>query len=167
MGVISPPARLGGILRARADPEHGAGRPAQMRGTRAGACGGPGFAALMQRVQTVRHGMGLDQEHMGFLAMTQAVPPAYAQLIFAQACMRELESNFGVTPITFAISSKTLNPGGSPWAIRMEVSILVKGKGLGDCFAGGCTSKSEHLLGEGVSTPEELASLAEGGVQTP
>ena len=45
--------------------------------------------------------MGLDADHMGYAAMTQAIPPAFSQLIFAQACMRELEHVYGVTPILF------------------------------------------------------------------
>ena len=44
--------------------------------------------------------MGLDRDHMSFEGMTQAIPPVYAELIFAQACMRDLERE-GVPAITY------------------------------------------------------------------
>jgi hypothetical protein len=45
--------------------------------------------------------MGLDGSHMDYVGMTQAVPPVYGQWVFAQACMRELEREFGISAITF------------------------------------------------------------------
>ena len=44
--------------------------------------------------------MGLDDDHMDYAGMAQAIPPAYGQLVFAQACMREVESEFGLPAIT-------------------------------------------------------------------
>ncbi len=45
--------------------------------------------------------MGLDAGHMDYLGMAQAVPPVYGQWVFAQACMRELEREFGIVAITY------------------------------------------------------------------
>ena len=45
--------------------------------------------------------MGLDEGHMGYIPLAQAVPPAYGQLVFAQMCMHECCRQLGVQPITF------------------------------------------------------------------
>jgi hypothetical protein len=45
--------------------------------------------------------MGLDAGHMDYAGMSQAVPPVYGQWVFAQACMRELEREFGIVAITY------------------------------------------------------------------
>ena len=45
--------------------------------------------------------MGLDTDHMDYAGMSQAVPPAYSELVFSQACMREVETRFGIRAVTF------------------------------------------------------------------
>ena len=45
--------------------------------------------------------LGLDEGHMDYVGMSQAVPPVYAQYIFGQACMREVSRVFGIEAITF------------------------------------------------------------------
>ena len=45
--------------------------------------------------------MGVDHDHMSYEGMAQAIPPAYARLLFAQACMRDLEKEFGVPAISY------------------------------------------------------------------
>ena len=45
--------------------------------------------------------MSIDHDHMDYDGLSQAIPPSYAQLIFGQACMRQLEAKYGVKAITF------------------------------------------------------------------
>lgn len=45
--------------------------------------------------------MGIDDDHMDYAGLSQAIPPVYAQYIFGQACMREVEREFGIPAITF------------------------------------------------------------------
>ena len=45
--------------------------------------------------------MGVDADHMDYAGLSQAIPPVYAQYIFGQACMREVEREFGLEAITF------------------------------------------------------------------
>ena len=45
--------------------------------------------------------MGVDGGHMSYKTLAQAIPPSYAQLVFAQLCMRQCERWFGVPSITF------------------------------------------------------------------
>ena len=45
--------------------------------------------------------MGMDRDHMDYNGMAQAVPPIYGQWVFAIACMREVQGEFGLPVITF------------------------------------------------------------------
>ena len=45
--------------------------------------------------------MGIDAAHMDYEGLSQAIPPVYAQYIFGQACMREVERVFGIEAITY------------------------------------------------------------------
>ena len=45
--------------------------------------------------------MGMDRDHMSYEGMSQAIPPVYSRLVFAQACMRSVEREFGIEAITF------------------------------------------------------------------
>eukprot|EP00966_Prymnesium_polylepis_P031165 724762-Prymnesium_polylepis.1 len=45
--------------------------------------------------------MGMDRDHMDYLGMAQAVLPVYGQWVFAIACMREVQNEFGLPVITF------------------------------------------------------------------
>jgi hypothetical protein len=45
--------------------------------------------------------MGVDDDHMDYEGLAQAIPPVYAQYIFGQACMREVEREFGIPAITY------------------------------------------------------------------
>ena len=45
--------------------------------------------------------MGLDQDHMDYDGMAQAIPPAYGEYVFGQAAMREVERKYGLEAITF------------------------------------------------------------------
>ena len=45
--------------------------------------------------------MGVDVTHMPFERLSQAIPPIYAQLVFALGCMEECRAAFGVPAITF------------------------------------------------------------------
>ena len=45
--------------------------------------------------------MGIDDDHMDYDGLSQAIPPVYAQYIFGQACMREVEAEFGLPAITY------------------------------------------------------------------
>lgn len=92
--------------------------------------------------------MGLDDGHMSYLGMTQAIPPVYSELIFAQACMRAVEAEFGVAAITFDDYERDPD---------------------------GCSRRMEHLLrGAGGAAPSQGVEFApavssgdEVGVQSP
>ena len=45
--------------------------------------------------------MGLDEDHMDYEGMAQAIPPVYSQYLFGMACMKEVESEFGIPAISF------------------------------------------------------------------
>ena len=45
--------------------------------------------------------MGVDVHHMPYERLAQAIPPAYAQLVFAQACMEKCRVFYGIPVITF------------------------------------------------------------------
>ena len=69
-------------------------------------CDGNLWAVLGERplrctVEECADAMGVDRDHMEYPGLAQAIPPVYAQLVFSQACMREVESKFGLEAITF------------------------------------------------------------------
>ena len=41
------------------------------------------------------HAMGLDTDHMSYVGMSQATPPAYGSLVFAQSCMQVCVEEYG------------------------------------------------------------------------
>jgi hypothetical protein len=45
--------------------------------------------------------MGVDHDHMDYLGLAGASPPAYGEYVFGQAAMREVERRFGLRVITF------------------------------------------------------------------
>ena len=45
--------------------------------------------------------MGVDAGHMSFGELAQAIPPAYASLVFAQMCMAEAHRMYGAPVITY------------------------------------------------------------------
>ena len=45
--------------------------------------------------------MGVDDDHMSYEGLSQAIPPVYSRYIFGQACMREVERRFGLEAITY------------------------------------------------------------------
>ena len=67
--------------------------------------------------------MGIDSGHMSYEGMSQAVPPVYGELLFAQACMRDLEREFGVEAITFDEYSR------NPESARRRMAHLLEGAG--------------------------------------
>ena len=52
-------------------------------------------------LEEAAHAMGVDPHHMPFERLAQAIPPAYAQLVFAQACMERCRAVYGIPAITF------------------------------------------------------------------
>ena len=67
--------------------------------------------------------MGLDPDHMSYAGMTQAIPPVYARLLFAQACMRDLENEFGIVPLTYDEMSE------NPDRCRRQMAFWLRGAG--------------------------------------
>ena len=67
--------------------------------------------------------MGLDRDHMDYSGMAQAIPPVYAQFIFAQACMQQCVREFGVRAITFDEMLRR------PEASRREMALWLRGAG--------------------------------------
>eukprot|EP00966_Prymnesium_polylepis_P283865 6557595-Prymnesium_polylepis.1 len=45
--------------------------------------------------------MGLDPAHMSYAGLSQAIPPAHGQLVFAQACQDEACKRYGVPRFSF------------------------------------------------------------------
>ena len=77
------------------------GRPSQID-----CCGGnlwavQGDKPLRCTVCECADAMGLDTDHMDYAGMSQAIPPAYGEYVFAQAAMREVEKKYGLEAITF------------------------------------------------------------------
>ena len=69
-------------------------------------CDGDLWAVLGERplrctLEECADAMGVDRNHMDYPGLAQAVPPVYAQLVFSQACMREVERKFGIQAITY------------------------------------------------------------------
>ena len=67
--------------------------------------------------------MGLDPRHMPFERLSQGIPPSYAQLVFAQACMERCRSEFGVPVHTF---DQML---ASPARVRRSLAFWLRGAG--------------------------------------
>jgi hypothetical protein len=67
--------------------------------------------------------MGLDRDHMSYESMTQAVPPAFSELIFSQACMRSLAKELNFPVITY--DEYEADPAGA----ERRMSHLVRGAG--------------------------------------
>ena len=103
--------------------------------------------------------MGLDKDHMSYAGMTQAIPPAYAQLIFAQACMRDLEREFGVRPILFDEMAR------DPARCRREMAFLLAGAGEASPHQGVefseplPTVSTAETSGRGGRAPLEIANV--------
>lgn len=68
--------------------------------------------------------MGVDEDHMDYAGLSQAIPPDYAQLVFGQACMAECHRRFGIAPITF--DEYEANPAVSARRMRHHL------RGVGD-----------------------------------
>ena len=60
--------------------------------------------------------MGIDGDHMDYDGLSQALPPAYTQYLFGQACMREVEREFGIPAITY--DEHLANPEGTSRRMR-------------------------------------------------
>ena len=67
--------------------------------------------------------MGIDADHMSYEGLAQAIPPAYGRLVFAQACMRDLEREFGIEPITYDAMKA------SPVESRRQMGHWLRGSG--------------------------------------
>ena len=60
--------------------------------------------------------MGIDPDHMPYASLAQAIPPAYAEFVFAQACMAACARDFGVPAISF--DAMLNDPRGSSRTLR-------------------------------------------------
>ena len=60
--------------------------------------------------------MGVDADHMGWASLSQAIPPAMAQLVAAQMAMHQAHREFGVPIITY--DDVMLDPDGTRATLR-------------------------------------------------
>ena len=67
--------------------------------------------------------MGMDVGHMSYDRLAQSLPPAYVQLLYAQLCMRVLEREYGVQPISF--DEHLRDPEGT----RLKLQLWLRGAG--------------------------------------
>ena len=74
--------------------------------------------------------MGVDGGHMGWARLSQAIPPAYAELLFGQAAMEEAHRRFGVPRITH--DEMVARPS---WA-RSVLGMWLRGAGAASSSAG-------------------------------
>ena len=99
--------------------------------------------------------MGVDAHHMPFERLAQAIPPAYAQLVFALACMERCRAVYGVPVITFdeMLTDRTTS--------RRRMAFFLRGAGAPGPEAGLCFSPAH-------ATPwASNSSGPSGGVDVP
>ena len=77
------------------------GRPEQVDCCRGNIWAVQGDKPLRCTREECAAAMGIDSGHMDYEGLSQAIPPSYAQYVFGQACMREVEKRFGFEVITF------------------------------------------------------------------
>ena len=76
--------------------------------------------------------MGMDAGHMSYDRLAQSLPPAYIQLLYSQLCMRVLEREYGLRPISF--DEHLCDPDGT----RMRLQLWLRGAGDPSAEAGMC-----------------------------
>ena len=84
--------------------------------------------------------MGVDEGHMSYDRLAQALPPAYVQLLYSQMCMRILQAEYGMSPITFDEYLR------DPANARKHVGLWMRGAGDPSPAAGmafGCSPSAE------------------------
>ena len=106
---------------------------------------GPGGAERWARA------MGIDPDHMPPSELVEAIPPAYAQLIFGQMAMHFAHARYGCPVVTF--DEATADP-----SKRREV--LMWARGAGAMRVGG---EQTTLSPAGASASGETAADATGG----
>ena len=112
---------LGSRRRFRAFDEFG-------RPEKRSCCGGNIFSVVGRRpfrctFEECASAMGFDYGHCDYERMAQAVPPQYGQLVFAQACGRLAQKQFGAPFITF--DEMRARPS---WA-RRTMALWLRGAG--------------------------------------
>ena len=116
------------------------------------------------------HAMGVDEGHMSYDRLAQAVPPAYAQLVYAQMCMRAAHQEYGCPVVTFddlrarpIWARRTLAPwhrgaGDDAHDAGLALALRVPGPGEGLPPA---TGPRIGALAEGPREPRNARSRAE------
>ena len=107
--------------------------------------------------------MGLDRDHMAYAEMTQALPPAYTELLFAQACMRSVEAEFSIPAITY--DEYELDPA----AAERRMSHLIVGaggasphRGVEFLPAASSSGTAAEVSGHASGVPAPIASPQSG-----
>ena len=103
------------------------------------------------------HAMGIDVDHMDYLGLTQAIPPAYGHLVFAQMCMDICAREYGVPRWTFDEMQA------DKARARREMGAWVGGAGLasGDAalvFGVGRGEIPDEAVDEGTAPPGSSAA---------
>ena len=98
--------------------------------------------------------MGVDVGHMAYDRLAQALPPAYIQLLYSQMCMRILEQEYGLTPVTF---DEYLNDRANA---QKQVEMWLRGAGDPSPSAGMVFERAPP----GSDAPEESSSSRMVGI---
>lgn len=102
--------------------------------------------------------MGVDVGHMGWNRLAQAIPPAYTQLLAAQAVMHEVHNRFGVPIITHDDLVGRAQPSRES---KRTMALWLTGAGLDAADAGLQFVSVQRSLGEAAAAaaPDEVAVI--------
>ena len=83
--------------------------------------------------------MGIDEGHMPYAELAQAIPPDYASLVFAQMCMHQAAVEYGAPVITY--DQLVARPA---WA-RQQLGLWLRGGGAPEADIGASLSASKAM----------------------
>ena len=101
--------------------------------------------------------MGVDVTHMSFERLSQAIPPVYAQLVFALACMEACRTEFGVPAISFDARLR------DPRRAERTLGFWLRGAG-GDAVDLGVELQPAATEGDAGGARGETAADGAGGI---
>ena len=101
--------------------------------------------------------MGIDPAHMPYERLAQATPPAYEQLVSAQACMAACARDFGVPSITFDEMMR------DPESAHRTLEFWTRGAG-GPRPDTGVEMLDAHRDASGRSSPDDAVAVTRSPV---
>lgn len=113
--------------------------------------------------------MGVDDDHMPYLELAQAIPPDYGELVFSQTCMHICASQFGAPLITY--DEAVLHPTRSRETLAAWLAGAGSASGSGAVSLGEARGRATKAV-EGVWSltalpPPAYAPPAGGDCDTP